>query len=92
MNFDYDVTVIGAGPVGSTIAFYLTQKDLSVCLIDKKRRIGYPLQCAGILSHHIFELNDLPENIILNKVKGAFLHTDNHTLNVQKDHDVAYII
>ena len=92
MNFDYDVVVIGAGPVGSTIAFYLAQKDLSVCLIDKKRQIGYPLQCAGILSHHIFELNDLPENLILNKVKGAFLHTANHTLNVQKDYDVAYVI
>ena len=92
MNFDYDVTVIGAGPVGSTIAFYLAQKDLSVCLIDKKRQIGYPLQCAGILSHHIFELNELPESLILNKVKGAFLHTDNHTLNVQKDYEVAYII
>ena len=90
MNFD--VAIIGAGPVGSTIAFYLTLKGLSVCLIDKKRQIGYPLQCAGILSHHILELNDLPEELILNKVKGAFLHTDNHILNVQKDYDVAYII
>lgn len=89
---NYDVAIIGAGPVGSTIAFYLTLKGLSVCLIDKKRQIGYPLQCAGILSHHIYELNDLPEELILNKVKGAFLHTDNHILNVQKDHDVAYII
>lgn len=89
---NYDVAIIGAGPVGSTIAFYLTQKDLSVCLIDKKRQIGYPLQCAGILSHHIFELNDLPEDLILNKVKGAFIHTDNYILNVHKDHDVAYII
>ena len=89
---NYDVTIIGAGPVGSTIAFYLTSKDLSVCLIDKKRQIGYPLQCAGILSHHIFDLNELPQELILNKVKGAFLHTDNHMLNVQKDYDVAYVI
>lgn len=89
---NYDVAIIGAGPAGSTIAFYLTLKGLSVCLIDKKRQIGYPLQCAGILSHHIFELNDLPENLVLNKVKGAFLHTANHTLNVEKDYDVAYVI
>ena len=92
MNSDYDVVVVGAGPVGSTIAFYLSKKDLSVCLIDKKRQIGYPLQCAGILSNHIFDLNELPENLILNKVKGAFLHTNNHVLNVEKDYDVAYII
>ena len=89
---NYDVAVIGAGPAGSTIAFYLTLKGLSVCLIDKKRQIGYPLQCAGILSRHIVKLNDLPERLILNKVKGAFLHTDNYTLNVQKDYEAAYII
>ena len=92
MNFDCDVAIIGSGPVGSTIAYYLAQKGLSVTLIDKKKQIGYPLQCAGILSNHIFDLNDLPENIILNKVKGAFLHTENHVLNVKKDYDVAYII
>ena len=28
---NYDVAIIGAGPVGSTIAFYLTLKGLSVC-------------------------------------------------------------
>lgn len=92
MNFDFDVAIVGAGPVGSTIAYYLSQKGLSVCLVDKKKQIGYPLQCAGILSHHIFDLNELPEDLILNTVKGAFLHTDNHILNVKKDYDVAYII
>lgn len=92
MDFDVDVAIIGAGPVGSTIANYLLENDLSVCLIEKKKDIGYPLQCAGILSTHINELNDLPEEVILNKVKGAFLHTENQILNVKRNEDVAYII
>ena len=92
MNFDYDVVIIGGGPVGSTIAYYLSSNDLSVCIIEKKTQIGFPLQCAGILSNHIFELNELPENIILNRVKGAFLHTRNRILNIEKDETVAYII
>ncbi|MBQ6511464.1 NAD(P)/FAD-dependent oxidoreductase [Methanobrevibacter sp.] len=92
MNFDYDVCVVGAGPVGSTISYYLSLKGLSVVLLDKKTKIGFPLQCAGILSYHIDEFNELPEDIILNKVKGAFLHSPNHILNVKKDSDVAYII
>lgn len=92
MNSDYDVVVVGAGPVGSTIAYYLAQDGLDVGIVEKKKQIGYPLQCAGILSKHIFESNELPDEVILNSVKGAFLHTENHILNVEKQEDVAYII
>ena len=92
MNFDYDVCVIGAGPVGSTIAYYLSLKGLSVALLDKKTKIGYPLQCAGILSNHIEGINELPEDVILISVIGAFLHTQNHTLAVGKDEVAAYVI
>ena len=40
MYFDYDVCVIGAGPVGSTISYYLSLKGLSVVLLDKKTKIS----------------------------------------------------
>ena len=92
MNFDYDAVIIGAGPAGSTISHYLAQNGLNVAIVEKKRQIGYPLQCAGILSKHIFKNNDLPDEVILNSVRGAFLHTKNHILNVEKDEDEAYII
>lgn len=92
MNFDYDVVVVGAGPVGSTISYYLAQNGLNVAIVEKKRQIGYPLQCAGILSKHIFENNVLPDDVIINTVRGAFLHTKSHILNVEKQEDVAYII
>lgn len=92
MNSDFDVTVIGAGPVGSTIAYYLASNGLNVAIVEKKKQIGYPLQCAGILSGDIFNQNELPESVILNTVRGAFLHAQNNILNVGKDHEVAYII
>ena len=90
MNFD--VSIVGGGPVGSTIAYYLSKRGLSVCIIEKKNEIGYPLQCAGILSNSIFDLNQLPDEFILNRVKGAFIHSENHILNVEKEYDVAYVI
>lgn len=92
MNFDSEVAVIGSGPVGSTIAYYLSQNNIDVTLIDKKKQIGFPLQCAGLLSKHIFDYNELPEEVILNAVKGAFLHTKKHILNVEKQENVAYVI
>lgn len=92
MNFDFDAVIVGAGPVGSTIAYYLCSSGLNVSIVDKKKHIGYPLQCAGILSNHIFDTNELPGDVILNEVKGAFLHTQNQVLNVKKDESVAYVI
>lgn len=92
MSVDFDVVIVGAGPVGSTIAYYLCKDGLNVALIDKKTQIGHPLQCAGILSQHILDVNCLPGEVILNEVKGAFLHTKNHILNVKKDNTAAYVI
>ncbi len=92
MNSDFDAVIVGAGPVGSTVAYYLSSKGLDVAIVDKKKQVGYPLQCAGILSRHIFDVNELPDDVILNTVKGAFLHTKNHILNVEKSEPVAYVI
>lgn len=92
MNFDYDVIIIGAGPVGSTLAYELANENLDVCLIDKKKEIGLPLQCAGIVSKNIINYNEVPEDVILNKAKGAYLHSPNHCLKVVKDEPEALVL
>lgn len=92
MSYDYDVIIVGAGPIGSTLAYKLASKNIKTCIIDKKKEIGIPLQCAGILSEKILTLNNLPEDVILNKVKGAYLHSPNKTLKVNKEKTAAYII
>jgi digeranylgeranylglycerophospholipid reductase len=45
----YDIVVVGAGPAGSTAALYAARNGASVLLLDKKREIGSPIQCAGFL-------------------------------------------
>ena len=92
MNFDYDVAIVGAGPIGSTLAYELAKENINVCLIDKKKVIGLPLQCAGIINKRVLEINHIPAEFILNKVKGAFIHSRNHSLTVSKDEDQALII
>ena len=92
MSFDVDVTIIGAGPIGSTLAYELAKEDIKVALIDKKKVIGLPLQCAGIINKRALDFNQFPEELILNKAKGAFLHSKNHSLTVSKDEEQALII
>lgn len=92
MNFDYDVAIIGAGPIGSTLAYKLAKEDINVCLIDKKRVIGLPLQCAGIISSKIANFNEMPNELILNKVKGANIFSNSNELRVAKEDYEAFVI
>lgn len=89
----YDVVVIGAGPVGSTFAREMSLKGYKVVILDKKRKIGVPLQCAGLLAKKIKEWNILPDEYILNEVKGAFIHSpSDDLLRVSKKDTAAYVI
>lgn len=45
----YDVIVVGAGPAGSTAALHVAENGASVLLLDRKKEIGNPIQCAGFL-------------------------------------------
>ncbi len=46
---EVDVLIVGAGPAGSTTARFCAGKDLGVLLIDRRKEIGYPVQCGEFL-------------------------------------------
>ena len=92
MSFDYDVAIVGGGPIGSTLAYKIAKEGYKVAILDKKKEIGIPLQCAGIVSKKLMDVNEIPDNLILNSVKGAYLHSSNNTLKVEKNHTEAFII
>lgn len=90
---DYDVAVVGAGPVGSTFARYVAEKGLKVAIFEKKKEVGVPLQCAGLLGKKIKDVNILPDEFIINEIYGAYLHSPSDTvLTVSKKEPVAYVL
>ena len=90
---DYDIAVVGAGPVGSTFARYAAEKGLKVALFEKKKEIGIPLQCAGLLGNKIKAVNVLPDEFILNKIYGACLHSPSEIMvSMRKKEPLAYVI
>ena len=90
---NYDVLVVGAGPVGSTYARYMAEKGFKVAILEKKKEIGVPLQCAGLLGKKIKKVNILPDEFIINSVHGAFLHSpDDTVLSVSKKNPEAYVL
>ena len=68
----YEVIVAGAGPAGSAAARECAQLGLSVLCLEEHGTIGYPVQCAGLLSNAaFFECRVRSERSVLNKVTGA---------------------
>ena len=90
---NYDVAVVGAGPVGSTFARIMAEKGFEVAILEKKKEIGVPLQCAGLVGKRIKEVNVLPNEFIINPVHGGFLHSpDDTVLSVSKGKPEAYVL
>ena len=69
----YDAIIVGAGPAGGMASRILSEKGYSVLVLEKKKAVGLPVQCAEALSHIALEENGLePQNDwIKQKVKGA---------------------
>lgn len=45
----YDAIIIGAGPAGASLAYFLSDMDLKIALIEKKKYADTPLRCAELV-------------------------------------------
>ncbi len=46
---EYDVVVIGAGPAGSSTAYFAAKNGSRVLMIDQRKAIGEPVQCGEFI-------------------------------------------
>jgi len=67
----YDVVVVGAGPAGSACARACAERGLTTCLIEEHGTIGYPVQCAGLLSARALAECRVSKRPVQNTVSGA---------------------
>jgi geranylgeranyl reductase family protein len=67
----FDIVVVGAGPAGCAAARACAKSGLSVLCIEEQGSIGYPVQCAGLLSRAAFDECAVSRRSILNTVTGA---------------------
>lgn len=71
MTSDYDVIVVGGGPVGGWTAGNIARAGFRVAVIEEHRNIGEPVQCAGIITPRVFDMVDFARPSIINEVQGA---------------------
>jgi len=68
-----DVFVIGCGPAGASLAYYLAQKNIKVIVAEKKKNLDMPVRCAGFVPVNIAGLFDFKIGGINNQTE--FLET-----------------
>jgi len=92
---EYDVVVVGAGPIGSTAARYAAKNGASVLMVEDHGSIGSPVGCTGLLSTRALSECDVEpsETFVLNKVRGAFVHPMNgEELPIDGKETKAYVV
>ena len=75
----YDIVIIGAGPAGSCAAQAAAQRGARVLLIDRRQRVGIPVQCAEFVPQWIFRHASLPSTCIIQGVEKMVTHLPNGT-------------
>lgn len=75
---EYDVVVVGGGPVGSTVARFAAKNGIEkVLVIEKRQEIGSPVRCAEGISVSWFDDLGMEEkdNFTARKMIGAKIYS-----------------
>ena len=95
MGNAYDLIVVGAGPVGSHLAYRKASQDWNVLVLERSEEIGKPLACSGHVSPDIWNYvpEDARERLYQNEIEGALFHTQKgFTEEFYRDEPVSYVI
>ena len=74
MSTDWDVVIVGAGPVGGLAGRELASRGLSVLILEEHDEIGKPFQCTGLVTPETMRTVGL-EHTVLSDVTGARIHS-----------------
>jgi len=90
---EHDVLIIGAGPSGLETARRLSERGLSVLVLEKKDRVGESVNCTGLIGAEIFDKFGLDLGSILRRVQDVRLVSPKGTsLEYKHSSCFAYVV
>src|SRR3989338_7814449 len=84
------ITIVGAGPAGSYLAYLLAKQGKDVTLIEEHDKIGNPVQCTGIVTGSIERFVKLPNNIVANRCNKVVAVSKNEKIVANTDEIVMW--
>jgi len=78
-SHDYDVVIVGAGPVGGRAGHLLAKSGVTVLILEEHAEIGRPFQCAGLVTPSAMDAVEA-YHTVLEEVDGALIHGPSGTL------------
>ena len=89
----YDVIVIGAGPIGSQVAYRLAGMGYGVVVLEQKETLGGQVCCTGIVGQECVRSFDIDESVILKGVNTARLFSPSgRLLRLWREATQAFIV
>ena len=71
------IAIIGAGPIGSYVAYLLAKAGKDVTVFEAKKTIGLPISCTGIVTEEIKKIIDFDKTCVVNNVNKVIAHAPN---------------
>ena len=91
---EYDVIIVGGGPIGGYIAGRIAEKKYNTMVFEKNKQIGQFANCAGLITPRVFDIINISQkDIVQNQIKGANIHSpSNQILTIGGDQVHALVI
>jgi geranylgeranyl reductase family protein len=92
---DFDVLIVGGGPIGGIVAEDIARNHLSTIILEEHKSIGQPEHCAGLISlNGLRKLGIvLPKRLVLNEVRGATIFSPSgENLTIERANSQAFVV
>jgi digeranylgeranylglycerophospholipid reductase len=90
---DYDVIVIGGGPIGAVAARHAAITGAHTLLLEQGDGSGKPVQCTGLVSPRTLDVLGASRKSVLREIRGGRLHSPGgQTLDLRADHAKAVVV
>ena len=96
MKDEYDVIIVGAGPVGLYTAKLCEERGIKALVLEEDETIGKPDHCSGLISTNLNDFVKIDRSWIDHKVNGAVIYSGGKNsksrISLKKPTTVAYVI
>ena len=91
LMYQAQVSIIGAGPIGSYVSKKLAQKGIGTALIDRKKTVG-KYACSGLISKRLTSFVDVNQSFLEHTIYGAVFHSPGNSFTLKKNTIQAYVV